>query len=224
MSRKRESQREHHRELARQLGVSGKDVPAALLDHERVTEPTMAPVLSVDVVKRSFFSKSEPGALHLALFVVDQAGARCCRRASFACVLARGAVPLLIDDAEGDEGDEHNEKVVRYRRPGHFVLLAVLCEGGSAQARRGAGHDLRHLENKSGLVHVDGAPLTLASTTMARLGVPTALTFASEQAFVFSAAAAVSVPAVGRVKTTLSLPLHSADHRLKASADVDVRL
>lgn len=124
MSRKREQQRENKKELARQLGVSGKVVPQNLLDNERVTEPQLKPSLVILEVKRGFFQKAQPGLLIWRLYVKDPTGARLVGACRARVVLDKGAVAL--DDVSGALDDE-----VRYRRPGAFVVAACLVEGAS---------------------------------------------------------------------------------------------
>jgi hypothetical protein len=219
MSRKREQQRENRRALARQLGVHGKDVPTKLLDNERVTEPELKVTgLQVHEVKRGFFEKAPPATLHVALFVVDGAGVRCCRRVAFETTLAKGAATLAAQALDDDFDD-----VVRYRRPGRFVFVAALVEGGTHEARAALGAHL--VDDDVGLL-VDGAPAGLDDDAVARLTRPrtVGLGIFAGAGFAREAAAVVSVDVVDRVRTTLPLPLDSADGRLRAAVAVDVRL
>lgn len=124
MSRKREQERENKKELARQLGVSGKVVPQRLLDHERVTEPRVtSPQLVVSEVQRGLFQKRLPASLRWVVWVKDGAGARFVGDGVYDVVLAKGDVALPAGTVRlADE--------VRYRRPGSFFVGAVVGEGG----------------------------------------------------------------------------------------------
>jgi hypothetical protein len=198
MSRKREQQRESKRELARQLGVSGKDVPTNLIENERVTEPRLQlSTLTATVAKRGFFEKPKPLSLAVALFCVDARGARVVRRVSGVVVVDQ-AGSYEVKDVKG-EGDD----VVRYRRPGHFVVVVVA--GGS-------------IEDDCVVVH-GGVRVGVGSVEVGRGK-------AAESVVVAGALAAslVSIDVVDRVKTTLALPLVSPDGRFAATLAIDVRL
>lgn len=198
MSRKREQQRESKRELARQLGVSGKEVPTNLIENERVTEPRLLfSTLTATVAKRGFFEKPKPLMLAAALFCVDVRGARVVRRVSGVVVVDK-AGSYVVADVKG-EGDD----VVRYRRPGHFVVVVVA--GGSIE--------------DDCVVVKGGVGVGVGSVEVGRVKAAESVVVAG--AF---AAAVVSVDVVDRVKTTLSLPLVSADGRFVASLALDVRL
>jgi hypothetical protein len=220
MSRKREQQRENRRTLARQLGVHGKDVPSKLLDNERATEPELKLTsLVVDEVKRGFFEKAVPAMAHVALFVVDASGVRCCRRASVSTTLSKGAAalsPIALDDDFDD--------VVRYRRPGRFIVLGALVEGGTADARAALG--ARWVDDDDAVVVVDGATVALDSDAVARVQTPRAVALADPAGagFAHAAAAIVTVDVVDRVRATLALPLSSSDGKWKTTLTLDVRL
>ena len=182
MSRKREQQREQKKELARQLGVHGSDVPQNLLQNERVTEPRIStPVFVVDELARGFFQKKLPASLRWALWVKDANGARLVGQAVHDVVLARGPVKL-------GEGSEVMQSEVRYRRPGSFFVGAVVVEGGSVAS-------------------LDDVPR-----------------FHVIDAGAYAASVVVEVKAVDRVREVMTLPLVSADGRLRASLSLDVRL
>lgn len=187
MSRKREQQRENKKELARQLGVSGKVVPQNLLENERVTEPELRPSYVVVDVKRGFFQKAQPGLLSWRLYVKDPVGVRLVGHARANVRLDKGPVDL---DVVVDEFDDE----VRYRRPGAFVVAACVVEGGA------------FADDK----FVVDAGAVNASIDAA--------------GFVFAACAVVEVKAVDRVKTTLVLPLSTADQKLTSTLSLEVRL
>jgi len=224
MSRKREQLRENKRELARQLGVSGKEVPSALIENERVTEPRLLlSTLSVGVVKRGFLQKPQKTSLAVALYVVDRSGARkvrtVCGHATVAkvgSVAVEGVVSVVRD------GDE----VVRYRRPGHFVVVAVAAEGAAV--------NVDAFDSDAFALVVGGGTVAIGSAEVGKLTVPASAGVAAGVAAggaavftgeaVWRAAAVVAVAVVDRVKTTLQLPLHSDDGRFVATLSVDVRL
>jgi hypothetical protein len=220
MSRKREQQRENRRTLARQLGVHGKDVPTRLLDNERVTEPEVKLVsLVVHQAKRGFFEKAAPATLHVALFVIDAAGARCCRRATFSTTLHKGTatlVPVAVDDDFDD--------VVRYRRPGRFVVLTALVEGGGHDARLALGQ--RWVDDDGATVLVDGASAALHGDVVTRTTSPRMVELPASfgAGFLHAASALVAIDVVDRVRATLALPLSSADGSRTATLTLDVRL
>ena len=123
VSRKREQQRENKKELARQLGTTGKDVPQNLLENERVTNPRLSsPSLVVVDIERGFFQKKLLATLRWCLWVKDPSGARFIGDAVCDVVLAKGDVAVVVTaDNIADE--------VRYRRPGSFFVGAVVGEG-----------------------------------------------------------------------------------------------
>ena len=220
MSRKREQQRENRRTLARQLGVHGKDVPTKLLDNERVTEPALKVVsLVVDDVKRGFFEKPAPATLHTALFVVDAAGVRCCRRSAASTTLAKGTAtlsPLALDD--------DLDEVVRYRRPGRFVVVTALVQGGTPEARDALGETW--VDDDDVAVVVDGTRAGLNGDVVARATTARAITLEAfaGAGFAHAAGALVTIDVVDRVRASLALPLASSDGKWKTTLVVDVRL
>lgn len=219
MSRKREQQRENRRTLARQLGVHGKDVPVNLLDNERVTEPELKVAsLVVHEAKRGFFEKTLPATLHAALFVVDAGGVRCCRRAAWSTTLHKGTATLLPVALDDDCDD-----VVRYRRPGRFVVLAALVEGGSDEARGAVGE---RCAAEDVAVVVDGSTFALDDDVIARTTTPRPvdLAFVAGAGFLQAASALVAIDVVDRVRTTLALPLSTADGKRRTTLTLDVRL
>ncbi|HEY1098173.1 MAG TPA: hypothetical protein VGF99_04565, partial [Myxococcota bacterium] len=148
MSRKREQQRETRKEVARQLGVKGNDVPDQILDNERVTEPELSARLDIDVAKRGLFKA--PGVLdvHVALFVVDNRGARLARTVSLQGASGRAPCAAVLTTTSKKQDD-----VVRYRRPGHFVVVALVTE--SAAPAADAAHAAALLDERLQIV-VDG--------------------------------------------------------------------
>ncbi len=129
MSRKREQQRETKKELARQLGVSAHDVPEQLLHNERVTEPEVTAACVVEQWPTpGFFARFGFGTprlhtlrVHSALWCVSS-GARLVRSARWRGVLTGAGNVSLVDDG----ANLHGHDVVRYRRPGYFVLASML--------------------------------------------------------------------------------------------------
>lgn len=212
MSRKREQLRENKRELARQLGVSGKEVPAALIENERVTEPRLLlSTLTTTAVKRGFLQKAQQTSLATALYVVDRNGARLVRTVSGHATIAKAGV-VVVEGAVID-GDD----VVRYRRPGHFVVVAIAAEGVAVD---GDAFD------DDFTVVVDGADVGIGDAAVAKLTAPQSISVKRGVAGepVWRAAAVVAIAVVDRVKTTLQLPLRSDDGRYNGTLAVDVRL
>src|SRR4051794_39781284 len=121
MSRKRERSREDKKELARQVGGRAEDVPAELREHARVCTPTLRPTLAVQRQGLGLLRRKGPLSLHLALYLVDRAGVRLVRRQT------------LTGPPAAEEGDEER---VRYTRPAHFLLVALLTEGATAEQVR----------------------------------------------------------------------------------------
>ena len=222
MSRKREAQRDSRRTLAEQLGVKGTDVPERLLENERVTEPELRAHLDIDVAKRGLFKA--PGALdvHLVLFVVDKAGPRIARRLSLrgasgrapcAAVLSHTTTPL--------------DHVVRYRRPGHFVLVALCTEGASSATD--SVHAQALTDPRLHIV-VAGSRYSIKDTALSKVTATSAqLTLASNAVIattdvLFAGAAVVGIAAAHRVNETVVLPIKSDDARFEARLAVTLRL
>ncbi len=227
MSRKREEQRENRREVARQLGVSGKDVPTSLLENERVTEPRVLPSLAVQTLKRGFLQKPGPMVLHVALYVVDGAGPRTVRQLVRGATLERpGEVSLVMTPAP-DAGDD----TVRYRRPGHFVVVALLTETPPKQPDDVAAFAKAHataLGNATALrIGLDGKLLAVDDDAIRKVGAARgcALELVTDlAAFTFVAAGVLAIAAVHRVNETVTLPLSTSDQKLVATLSLALRL
>lgn len=229
MSRKREEQRENKRELARQLGVSGKDVPTTLLENERVTEPRILPSVSLQSVKRGFLAKAGPATLHVALFVVDGSGPRLVRQLQRSATLSKpGEIALAATDVR-DEGDD----VVRYRRPGHFVVVALLTEAqpkgvDAAAASRALAkqHALALGDPKTLRVVLDGKGHAIDDDVIRRCDPARGcvVDVAGAESLSFVASAVLGIAAVHRVNETVMLPLSTSDGKLTATLSVAVRL
>ncbi len=218
MSRKRDQQRENKKELARQLGVAGRDVPTNLLDNERVTEPTLGLGLVVDTWPGGFLSRfgiGRPAArslqLHALLWCVSGHRARLVRSIlGHADIDAAGAVEVIVDATS-----DHGHPVVRYKRPGFFVLLAAVSEGRPGPA---AIADQTSLSIRSslalpvGLVAIEGLGATKTPTPVA-----------AETAGGWGALV-VAKPAADRVKESLQLPFVSPDGAVTVKLRVSLRL
>lgn len=224
MSRKREKQRESKRELARQLGVDPDEVPEELRSHARVSEPEMKARLTVRRAKRGLFRRARRLALHVALFVVDAAGPRLARFLSL-----RGATKSVPGDVALTIAEDRGEEKVRYTRPGHFLILALVVEGGDDDediAHASALADVARLR-----VDVGDGPQPLGRLGAARLERPAgARLFIDDKPvpegadLTFHAAAARSVAAAHRVHETIELPLASVDGALEATLALDLRV
>ncbi len=224
MSRKRDEQREKRRELARQVGVKGSDVPEALLANERVTEPSLKGSLSVQQARRGWFKRAGPLAVHAALFVVDGAGARLARLWSARGHIDRvpGDIPLTLAETRGDD-------VIRYRRPGHFVVVVLLTEGVSAADA--VRHAAALADAATLRVVVNGKSFGPGDSAIARWETPKAASIESGGAALvdvtavqFLAAAVAGIPAAHRVQEIVAVPLVSADGALSATLSVALRL
>lgn len=217
MSRKREQLRENKRELARQLGVSGKEVPSALIENERVTEPRLLlSTVSASVVKRGFLQKAQKTSLAVALYVVDRSGARLVRTVCGHATVAKvGSV--VVEDVVSVVRD--GDDVVRYRRPGHFVIVAVAAEGAGINLDAFDGDDDFAFTAAGARVDVGSAEAGKLTTPVS-VGVTGVVTGEA----VWQAAAVVAIAVVDRVKTTLQIPLRSDDGRFVGALAVDVRL
>jgi hypothetical protein len=219
VSRKREQQRENKKELARQLGVAGRAVPPNLLENERVTEPTLGLGLVVDswsgggLLAR--FGIGRPAArrlqLHALLWCVSAHRARLVRSIlAHADVDGAGTAAVVVDASS-----DHGHDVVRYKRPGFFVLLAAVSEGRDGPA---AVADQTWLATRltftlpSGPVAVEDLGATKSPTAVA-----------TDIAGGWGALV-VAKPAADRVKETLPLPFTSTDGAVAVKLRVSLRL
>ncbi|MDP2340055.1 MAG: hypothetical protein Q8O67_03790 [Deltaproteobacteria bacterium] len=223
MSRKRDKQRGNRKELARQIGVKGSEVPDALLANERVTQPDLKLSLVVQQAKRGWFKGAQPLAVHAVLFVVDAGGARLARLVSARGLIKKtGDVALTIAETRGDD-------VIRYRRPGHFVVVALLTEGpDDALAHK---HAAALADVKTLRVVVDGKTLGPGDSSLSRIDQPRAVTLEHANAAIvdvtdaqFFAASTMGIPAAHRVQEIVELPLITVDGALKATLSVALRL
>lgn len=214
MSRKREEQRDKKRELARQMGVAGKEVPSKLLENERVTEPRLKASLEVLRIKRGLFKRAQPATLVVGLYLKDPGGTRFLGLLRAPCTLEKGSVSLpKVDDGLVEQ--------VRYRRPGSFILVAALVESADDDVHDALVAALEGAVTTDCLIGAAG-PATVAS--FASSTTSTSVQLQLEGADGLLAVAVVSVPAADRVKQVFALPLKSADDRLAATVDVDARL
>ncbi len=219
VSRHRQQQRDKKRELARHLGVAGREVPQHLLDNERVTEPSLGLGLSVErwpasgIVARLFSGRPAPRALHLhaLLWCVSAQRAVLVRSLRAHAELAGpGAISVVID-----EHSDHGHETVRYRRPGSFVLVAAVCEGRAdveARANHAAlvsMHSVAIADQKRSLAELT----TTATPTPIQLALPS-----SWGAFVVAKAAA------DRVKEQVTWSTTSPDGSVAAMLAVSLRL
>lgn len=224
MSRKREKQRESKRELARQLGVDPDEVPEELRSHARVSEPSLKCALTVTRARRGFLRRARPLALHVALFVVDAAGARLARLQSL-----RGLATSVPGPVELTPALERGEDKVRYTRPGHFLLVALVVEG--AEEAENVAHATALADVARLRVDPGDGPRAPGKLPAAHLETPSAARLFVDDtalpagaAFTFVASAVRSVPAVHRVHETVELSLASADSAFAATLAVDLRV
>jgi hypothetical protein len=214
--------------MARQLGVDADAVPDELRSHARVSEPLLEARLAVDRARRGLFQRARPLSIHVLLAIVDASGPRLARLCSWSATARRGEVALTLLAQEGEER-------VRYTRPAHFLVVALATEGAAPE------NDERHRVALAAVAQLRIAvpPSAGEAKTIDALGrgglaaleAPAAVRLftgaeplVDEAALTFVAAAVQSVPAVHRVKTTLALPLASADARLRATLLIDARL
>lgn len=219
MSRKREQQRENKKELARQLGVAGREVPTNLLENERVTEPTLGLGLVVDTWPGggllSRFGIGRPAArslqLHALLWCVSAHRPRLVRSIlGHADVDGAGTTNLVVDATS-----DHSHPVVRYKRPGFFVLLAAVSEGRPGPA---ASADQAWLSTRVSLALPSGP---VAIEDLGGTKAPTAVAVDITGGW---GALVVAKPAADRVKETLPLPFSSPDGAVTAKLQVSLRL
>lgn len=225
MSRKRDAKREAQRELARQLGVSKDAVPEELRAHARVTQPELRATLDVAEAKRGLLTRKRPFVAHVALYVVDAAGARLAKSARFDGMIERVPGEHALHEVVADGARE----LVRYTRPGHFVALVLGLEGGEP-----ALHDAiaKGLADADGLtIALEASVVHVGDRAMGKVEEPRAVELAHAgrsllpaDGITFGAAAAMSIAAAHRVHVTPRLPLHSQDGRLHATLLLDCRL
>jgi len=219
VSRKREQQRENKKELARQLGVAGRDVPTNLLENERVTEPSLGLALVVDRWPKggllSLFGVGRPGRrslqVHALLWCVSAHRPRLVRSlVGHADVDAAGTTEVVID-----ERSDHGHAVVRYKRPGFFVLLAAVSEGRPGPA---AVADHTWLASRLALTLPTGP---VAIEDLGTTKSPTAVATDIVGAW---GALVVAKPAADRVKETVPLKFAAPDGAVEATLRVSLRL
>jgi hypothetical protein len=225
VSRKRDAKREAQRELARQLGVAKEAVPEELRAHARVTQPELRATLDVAEAKRGLFTKKRPFVAHVALYVVDAAGARLARSARFDGMIERVPGEHTLHEVVADGARE----LVRYTRPGHFVALVVGLEGGEP-----ALHDAiaKGLTDPEGLtIALQASVVHVGDRAMGKVEEPCGVELAHagrpllpSEGVTYGASAALSIAAAHRVHVTPRIPLHSHDGRLHASLLLDCRL
>ena len=228
MSRKREAQRDSKRTLARQMGVSGREVPQELIDNERVTEPTIAVGATLEhrastgLLARLLHRPVVPERIdvHVCLWCCSSKQVRLVRS-----IAAHGVVsdpgPIILHARD----DDHGHAVVRYRRPGFFVVTALVTIGRSQD---GADADDRALQaaDHVGLAGADAVSLLSvgSSTTPVPITVAGLSTAPSTPPLRLQQAMLVARAAADRVKGTVSLPLTSADGQCQLRLAIDLRL
>ncbi len=219
VSRKREHQRENKKELARQLGVAGRAVPTNLLENERVTEPTLGLGLVVDtwpgggLLARFGIGRPAPRSLqlHALLWCVSAHRARLVRSIlGHADVDGPGTAEVVVDATS-----DHGHPVVRYKRPGFFVLLAAVSEGRPGPA---AVADQTWLATRLALALPTG-PVAIEDLGATKAPTAVAVDIAGGWG-----ALVVAKPAADRVKETLPLPFASSDGAVTAKLRVSLRL
>jgi hypothetical protein len=226
MSRKREQQRESRKELARQMGVHVDEVDDTLRAHARVTEPTLDATLTVHEAKRGWFKKAEPLALHVVLHIVDGSGSRVARAESF-----RGVAERVPGDVVLTAGEVRGPDKLRYTRPGHFVVTALLTEGALDDA---ASRHAAALVDPRVQIVAGGETCALTSRVLAgaRFEQPQLARFLLDGRVVvdkvlettvrFVAGSTLTIPAVHRVQETVALTL--IDEGFRATLALALRL
>lgn len=219
VSRKREQQRETKKELARQLGVAAHDVPEQLLHNERVTEPEVAAACVVEQWPTpGFFARFGFGTprlhtlrAHAALWCVSSNGARLVRSGRWRGVLTTAGNVSLVDDGV----DQHGHEVVRYRRPGFFVLVSMLT---ADRTDDDAAADHRALV-AAATFDVEGA-----SRPLAALGSYTTTTRSRLTAVPAWGVHVTAIPAADRVKQQVVATTTSPDGLVRTTLNLTVRL
>ena len=228
MSRKREEQRDNKRTLARQMGVSGREVPRELIDNERVTEPTLAVRATLEhrasggLLARLLHRSTGPDRLdvHLCLWCCSSKQVRLVRSiAAHGVVSDPGPITLQARD------DDHGHAVVRYRRPGFFVVTALVTIGRSQDGADADDRALRAADHV-GLAGADAVSLlsVASSTTPVPITVAGLSTAPSTPPLRLQQAMLVARAAADRVKEPVSLPLTSADGHCQLRLAIDLRL
>jgi hypothetical protein len=218
MSRKRERQRETQRELARQLGVGVDDVPDAVRDHARVSEPELQVALASVTAKRGLFSRAQPLSLHVVVYVVDNSGVRVAHRTQLRAQSA--GVPLTLVESGGPAR-------LRYARPARFVVVTAIAEGASEAENATVSRALEAADVS--LARAEGGAFALDDAAFARseAAVAVAVVHAGAPLFGearFRAAMAVALPAVHRVHEERTFALASFDGAFRADVVVSLRL
>ncbi len=226
MSRKREAQREDKKELARQMGVRGREVPQKLIEHERVTEPRVAITVVVEhwptgLLHKLPGLKPKPRALHLdvGLWCVSRGEARLVRSVS-GPVTAAGLGVVAVNAAVADQGHD----VVRYKRPGSFVLLVSIGEGDGSLSLPslsevlvdGTQTPIVELAKSTALTPVTATPSSSTSSSSTSSSSPSASSRWG--------ASVVARGAVDRIRETIRFPFMSPDGQVGVAVDVDLRL
>lgn len=178
MSRKRETQREKRRELARQLDVTGAEVGdhRHLQEHARTCRPVLRVIAHEATGGALRKLLARPERLVLALFLVEAKGAR------------------LLDVAALEHGERRLDKLT-YHRPAHFLLVALASDAPEGLVAELTGATLT----------LDGRELADPSFAAAEWETGRAVRVGGLRAEL--AGAAVSVRGVGRVEERVVLPL-----------------
>ena len=195
-------------------------MPDEIIDKERVTEPELSVRLEIDVAKRGMFKSPGTIDVHLVLLVVDNRGARVARRLSLRGNGRAGCAAVLSTTTP------KQTEVVRYRRPGHFVVIALVTEGASDASD--ALHAAALLDDKLQIV-VDGVARARGDRGLDSVGpAPASLRLGGVDVLagdaLFAGAAVVGIAAVHRVNDTVVLPIGSGDGRFEARLAVTLGL
>jgi hypothetical protein len=214
------------------MGVQGREVPQELLDHERVTEPRVGVSVVVDrwpsgLLQRllglderssspqrpSWSLKPRPRTVqvHALLWCVAKGNARVVRSV-VAHVDINGAGPAA---AVVDAASDHGFDVVRYKRPGFFVLLVVVSE---VRDGKDAATDAANLA-ALGSVDVAGAPVDIAA-----LHAHKDLTAIGPVVPQQWGSVVVARGAADRVREQIPCPFVAADGTVAVTINVDLRL
>ncbi len=220
MSRKREQQRDTKKELARQLGVAAHDVPEQLLHNERVTEPEITAACVVEQWPTpGFFARLGFGTprlhtlrVHSALWCVSSGGAaRLVRSARWRGVLTTAGVVTLVDDGV----NHHGHDVVRYRRPGYFVLASMLTVDRTDEDAN---------TDDTALTSVKTLDVEGASRPLTALGSYTSTTRSRLTSVPAWGVHVTAIPAADRVKQQVLATTTSPDAFVRVALTLSVRL